>query len=84
MNQALHVLTPAQVAAGNFKNPDQVIGALRLAEIQWLDGLGKGRAEWMGLTDKQYARWRCEGDERLALAQELLNRTGRVITAEPW
>lgn len=86
MRKALHVLTPAQLAVG-FGNPDWVIGALRLAEVQWLDGLGKGgsAAEWMGLTPEQYDRWRGGGDERLALAQELCNRkSGRCITAEPW
>lgn len=42
---------------GHFKNDDQARGALLLAHQQFLDGMGKSREEWLGISSVEFAAW---------------------------
>lgn len=43
--------------AHHFRNEDEARGAFRLAYQQGQDGMGTSTAQWMGLTDEEYAAW---------------------------
>jgi len=40
---------------GHFDNPAEARGAFKLAHQQGLDGMGKGVAHWMGLTESEFS-----------------------------
>jgi hypothetical protein len=43
--------------SGHFKNDDEARGAFRLAYQQAMDGMGVGKAAWMGLTEAEFDAW---------------------------
>ena len=45
----------------HFQSEEEARGKFRLAYQQGLDGMGASIAQWMGLTDKEYAAWMHDG-----------------------
>ena len=43
--------------AGHFKTDEEARGAFELAYQQGMDGMGASPADWMGMSDDEYAAW---------------------------
>jgi hypothetical protein len=43
--------------SGFFHTRDEALGALRLADQQYLDGMGVSRDQWIGLSEVEFFSW---------------------------
>lgn len=46
---------------GHFATDAEARGAFELAYQQAMDGMGRGVAAWMGLTQREFDAWRRDG-----------------------